>query len=248
MRDSEKIKKFLKQYKGDTISDYKIYSNPKGETLLLNIEDVNGEKYYAGIVPIGDIKEIYLVFAMNDDGSNLHADVADSFETAEWLLLSDDLYLKKFEDLIVWSQKMPNISTSVNEDSELVISEKFEKLINNISTLLSASSSTKNIKVKNPGILEIPEGKHFWQMPLKHYIDLAKKKGRAAVMRALLNLFRWNKNKNPDISKKAKDIIDRLKNSPQWQALAKADNEIDPEYWDIAIASEIALDSEGFEL
>lgn len=78
---------------------------------------------------------------------------------------------------------------------------------------------TTQIKVKHPGILEIPEGKHFWEMPLKHYINLAKKKGKAAIMRALLNLERWNKRKNPAISKKARAIINALEKNKAWQEL-----------------------------
>jgi len=71
--------------------------------------------------------------------------------------------------------------------------------------------SAVNIKVKNPGILEIPEDKRFDKMPLSHYKSLMKKKGRAQIMRALLNLERWNKNDDPDIAEKARKLIDALK-------------------------------------
>jgi hypothetical protein len=70
---------------------------------------------------------------------------------------------------------------------------------------------TQDIKVKHSGILDIPENKNFWDMPIKHFNDLMSKKGRAAIMRALTNLERWNKNKNPEISKKARKIIDAVK-------------------------------------
>jgi len=77
-------------------------------------------------------------------------------------------------------------------------------------------TSTKNIEVKHPGILSIPKGKHFWNVGLKHYINLARKKGKGAVMRALLNLARWNKNKNPKIAARAQKIINALKRSRVW--------------------------------
>jgi len=51
------------------------------------------------------------------------------------------------------------------------------------------------IKVKHPGILEIPEGKKFSTTPIRHFIELAKKKGRGAINRSVTNLKVWNKNK-----------------------------------------------------
>lgn len=70
---------------------------------------------------------------------------------------------------------------------------------------------TTSIKVENPGILEVPEDKGFGELPISHYIALEEKKGRAAVMRALLNLERWNSKKHPNISNKAREIINALK-------------------------------------
>lgn len=69
----------------------------------------------------------------------------------------------------------------------------------------------ENVEVKHSGILEIPEDKKFWQLPLKHYIDLVNKKGYGKIIRALTNLEIWNKNEHPDISKKASNIADKLK-------------------------------------
>ena len=76
---------------------------------------------------------------------------------------------------------------------------------------LLSEESTKDIKVEHPGILEVPEGKHFSDLPISHYKDLMKKKGNAPVMRALLNLERWNKEKNPSVAAKARKIIDSVK-------------------------------------
>ena len=67
------------------------------------------------------------------------------------------------------------------------------------------------IEVKHEGILEIPEDKKFWQLPLKHYKNLVEKKGYQKIIRALTNLEVWNKNDNPEISQKASNIADKLK-------------------------------------
>jgi len=102
--------------------------------------------------------------------------------------------------------------------------------------LIIEAGDTEDIKVKHPGILDIPAGKKFYQMPLKHYIDLARRKGKAAIMRGLSNLARWNKSKAPDLASKARDIIDKLKGNGEWEAIgAKAENKInDPLYTDLA--------------
>jgi hypothetical protein len=86
---------------------------------------------------------------------------------------------------------------------------------------------TKKIKVKNPGILGIPSGKHFYSVPLKHYIDLAKSKGKGPVMKALNNLVRWNKNDDPGLSSKAKAIVDKLKDNPQWEKIGVKEGNVD---------------------
>jgi len=83
------------------------------------------------------------------------------------------------------------------------------------------SAGTEDIKVEHEGILNIPEGKNFWSMSQSHYINLAKNKGKQAVMRALTNLERWNKNDDPDISAKARKLIDGLKNNKEWQNIGK---------------------------
>jgi hypothetical protein len=79
------------------------------------------------------------------------------------------------------------------------------------------AAGTSDIKVEHPGILEVPEGKDFSDLPQAHYISLAKSKGKAAVMKALLNLERWNKSKAPEVSSKARKIIDGLMANKSWQ-------------------------------
>ena len=83
------------------------------------------------------------------------------------------------------------------------------------------------IKTKNPGILEVPEDKKFWQLPLSHYEKLVDKKGYTKIIRALTNLEVWNKNDDPKISKKASDIADKLKKKYKKEArLVETDKSI----------------------
>jgi hypothetical protein len=80
-----------------------------------------------------------------------------------------------------------------------------------VAQFLIIADETTSIKVKNPGILEVPKDKGFGDLPLSHYTALEEKKGRGAVMRALLNLERWNSNNHPSTSAKARAIINALK-------------------------------------
>lgn len=79
------------------------------------------------------------------------------------------------------------------------------------------ADDTESIKVKHPGILEIPEDKTFDELPISHYEALEKQKGKPEVMRALLNLERWNSKKHPSISAKARTIINALKKKHEKQ-------------------------------
>ena len=64
--------------------------------------------------------------------------------------------------------------------------------------------------IANPGLLEIPTGKSFIDMPIAHFQDLVKTKGRTPIIRGLVNLESWNKKKNPEISQHAREIINAL--------------------------------------
>lgn len=70
----------------------------------------------------------------------------------------------------------------------------------------------KNIKVKHPGILEVPEGKDVQDLGEDHFKSLIKKKGWEEISRALINLVRWNKNDNPSLSKWADSMQNKLSN------------------------------------
>jgi len=80
-------------------------------------------------------------------------------------------------------------------------------------------SDTSKIKAKNAGLLEVPEGKSVTSLPLKHFIALARRKGKQAVMRGLNNLERWNKSKNPELASKIRDIKRRLMDNSEWKNL-----------------------------
>ena len=67
-----------------------------------------------------------------------------------------------------------------------------------------------NVQAENEGILEVPEGKKVNELGLDHFVKLAKKKGLAPVAKALVNLERWNKDQNKELSAWAKDMIQKL--------------------------------------
>ena len=63
-----------------------------------------------------------------------------------------------------------------------------------------------DIQAKNPGILEVPEGKNVQDLPVSHFKDLIDKKGRSPIIRGLTNLEVWNKNDNKSLSAWAKKM------------------------------------------
>lgn len=69
---------------------------------------------------------------------------------------------------------------------------------------------TPNIEVKHEGVLEVPEGKNVDDLPLSHFVNLANKKGLSKITKALNNLQVWNKNDDPELSKWAGNMIDKL--------------------------------------
>ena len=67
------------------------------------------------------------------------------------------------------------------------------------------------VKVVHKGILEVPRGKKVIQMKVGHFKKLAKRKGHAAISRALTNLERWNKNRNKKLSRWATAMKAKLR-------------------------------------
>ena len=66
------------------------------------------------------------------------------------------------------------------------------------------------IKVKKPGVLDVPEGKNVDDLPYSHFLSVAKRKGFTSVIRALNNLHVWNRKKNPTLANWADKMQDRI--------------------------------------
>jgi hypothetical protein len=101
--------------------------------------------------------------------------------------------------------------TEIDKGNRPMESTKLDRIKNIIESLRVDEKKQVKIKVKHPGILEVPEDKNFWQMPLKHFVDLVDRKSYAKISKALTNLQTWNENDDPSISAKAKAIHDKLK-------------------------------------
>jgi hypothetical protein len=125
-------------------------------------------------------------------------------------------------------------------------------------------SQDVEIEVRNKGVLEVPEGKSVDELPIKHFVAIADKKGLDTVTKALNNLQVWNKNKNKALSKWAGDMIDkvskRFENRKDESYHAKYRNHIledyDIDFDEITIPederykfikSKTVLDSDGFQ-
>lgn len=106
----------------------------------------------------------------------------------------------------------------VSNMRDLMIADYFDESIE----LLDEEDT--EIEVKNPGILEVPEGKKVNELPQSHFEKLAKKKGLGKITKALNNLQVWNKNDDPELSKWAGNMIDKLNNKlKKDEAVSKRD-------------------------
>lgn len=72
--------------------------------------------------------------------------------------------------------------------------------------ILDEGKKDVKIEVENPGLLEVPEGKKVYDLPVSHFKKLIDEKGRAKIIRAINNLEIWNKNDDPKISKWAENM------------------------------------------
>jgi hypothetical protein len=102
------------------------------------------------------------------------------------------------------------VFVKLNNGKEVVIDKNYRYAENKQHN--EAKTETKDIKAKNPGILDLPDNgfvdKTIEQL-VKHVVKIAKDKGRSPVSKALQNLVRWNKNDNPSLSKKAQSVFDK---------------------------------------
>lgn len=112
------------------------------------------------------------------------------------------------------SEQEKRKESTLSEESRKEISERMTKLRESLDEQVK-------IPVKHEGILEVPEGKNFWDLPLSHYKDLVKKHDWESISRALANLETWNKEDDPDIAKKANKIQNDLR---QWVESERENN------------------------
>lgn len=125
------------------------------------------------------------------------------------------LWAKSVEDQIA---KMKEIYNSLDVKPEWLTMqdiEHYEKEMKKVKynkneSLRTIREQQTNIEVENPGVLEVPEGKNVEDLPIKHFVAIANKRGLSTVTRALNNLQVWNKNKNKPLSKWAGDMIDKV--------------------------------------
>ncbi len=123
-------------------------------------------------------------------------------------LVSKDGYSaisKALTNLEVWNRKknpeMADKAKSIRVKLDKIYGPKSESTI---------QEDEFKIKIKHPGVLEVPEGKNFWELPLSHYKELVKQDGYDEISKALTNLEVWNRKKDPQIADKAKAIRLRL--------------------------------------
>lgn len=92
-----------------------------------------------------------------------------------------------------------------------------------------AKKKPVKIKVKRRGITGLPKGAwSTWPVTKlkKHFAALAKKKGAGTAMRAVMNIERFFKNTQPQISKKAGQVIEGLKRSREYHKALKSNPQL----------------------
>lgn len=131
------------------------------------------------------------------------------------LIFSDEEKAKKYMKAL--DKATTQISKDMTEkkkesylDSDKSVQEYLEEKI-------TEADPAPDIQAKNVGILNIPKDKDFSDMPIKHFIDLAKSKGKGPIAKAINNIARWQKNKAPDVAKKASDLMTKLENNKEWK-------------------------------
>ena len=133
--------------------------------------------------------------------------------------VSDDVYMEYHDEIIdIFHELLADdfVNNEYDEESGfntfLGNEDGLEWFIKDeeVTESLSIKEQSANIEVENPGILEVPKDKNVEDLPIKHFVALANKKGLATITKALNNLQVWNKNKNPKLSKWAGDMIDKV--------------------------------------
>lgn len=110
---------------------------------------------------------------------------------------------KMYDGLPTEDSKIPKEESMQPHGDERYMTEDEKKR-------LAEQPAPKDIKVKHPGILGLKPDE-FMKKKSAYFVSLAKKKGAGPIQKALLNLERWNKNDDPEISKRARVHIDAIK-------------------------------------
>lgn len=92
--------------------------------------------------------------------------------------------------------------------------------------IIHEADDVEDIEVENPGILEVPEGKDVNDLGEDHFKSLIKKKGWEEISRALVNLDRWNKNRDPKLSSWADNMQQKLSDWVDKQREEKGDQDL----------------------
>lgn len=123
-------------------------------------------------------------------------------------------YLKKrgFTDIVVTSieELYPEDTEWMDDLLVMDYTNWIGERLNNKHKKKRLSEQDAEIEVKHEGILEVPDGKNVDDLPMSHFEKLAKKKGLSKITKALNNLQVWNKNDDPELSKWAGNMIDKL--------------------------------------
>lgn len=207
-----------------------------GKALGLRRESIN-ESPVATISTDLDTFIIPNVPEENADAIISFATKTDDVENCEWYPVDGDLGEIElttdpvfFKLILLWAyRKKLTISDKrigeIMRDNNIYESKRSKRTGRNIK-----EQDTK-IEVKHEGILEVPEGKNVDELPISHFVKLAKKKGLSKITKALNNLQVWNKNDDPKLSKWAGDMIDKVsKRIEKKESIKEADFER-KRYW-----------------
>lgn len=76
------------------------------------------------------------------------------------------------------------------------------------------------VRTKTKGAMQLPPGgfkDSSVSKLVEHFVKLARKHGKSAATRPLVNLLRWDKRTHPKLSQKARAVLDKLKADPRYQ-------------------------------
>lgn len=128
---------------------------------------------------------------------------------ADYFYYDDGAHQEDFKELQAAVKTLRKLRKKLGDIVEEAEEKEYKEKNKNESYRSLKEQDTK-IEVKHEGILEVPEGKNVDELPISHFVKLAKKKGLSKITKALNNLQVWNKNDDPKLSKWAGDMIDKV--------------------------------------